>query len=250
MPNIHGSAFDELAAGYDERFTCTASARVLRNWTWEQMSRLFTPGDLILDIGCGTGEDARFLAERGMRVLATDVSPAMMERAQKKLANYADRVTLALCAAEQLNEKLPFLLPEQWQSQVSDHAGSPAPVLRGIVSDFGVLNCLPSLQPIRVLADRYLQPGGYLLLCLINRFYFREVARGVWRRFRAGGSLVPCGSRRIPIYYHSPSRLRWAGYELLKIHGLAVFLRSDVHTRWPFNRWGDHYLAVLAKRGF
>ena len=45
---------------------------------------LFQPGDQVLELGCGTGEDAIWLAKRGVRVLATDGSPAMLEATARK----------------------------------------------------------------------------------------------------------------------------------------------------------------------
>lgn len=39
-----------------------------------------SPGDKVVDLGCGTGHLSLPLAERGARVLAVDVSPAMVQR--------------------------------------------------------------------------------------------------------------------------------------------------------------------------
>ena len=97
--------------------------------------------------------------------------------------------------------------------------------------------------------DRNLRPGGHLFLCLINRFYLRELARGVFRRLRASGSPVKCGGQRIAVYYHPPRSFRRPDLRVKGIKALAVFGRDDLHSRWPFNRLGDHYLIVLQKSG-
>ena len=44
------------------------------------------PGARVLDIGCGPGQLAAELAQRGLRVTATDLDPAMVERAEIRLA--------------------------------------------------------------------------------------------------------------------------------------------------------------------
>jgi SAM-dependent methyltransferase len=42
-----------------------------------------TPGDRVLDVGCGPGRHARALAERGMQVLGVDVSERFVELANR-----------------------------------------------------------------------------------------------------------------------------------------------------------------------
>ena len=59
------------------------------------------PGDRVLDLACGDGVYARWLAERvgeGGRVLAVDLSPAFLELARREVCDgraMADRVTFA-----------------------------------------------------------------------------------------------------------------------------------------------------------
>ena len=47
---------------------------MLRGRVWQTLERTFTPGQHILELACGTGEDALWLAQRGIQVTATDGS--------------------------------------------------------------------------------------------------------------------------------------------------------------------------------
>jgi len=53
------------------------------------------PGGRALDVGCGEGADALWLAQRGWQVLAIDVSQVALERAATHVASagFSDRVT-------------------------------------------------------------------------------------------------------------------------------------------------------------
>ena len=78
--------FDVAAASYDADFTETQLARWLRETVQAHLATAFGPGDHVLELGCGTGEDAIWLAQRGVRVTATDVSQSMLNVAQRKAA--------------------------------------------------------------------------------------------------------------------------------------------------------------------
>jgi SAM-dependent methyltransferase len=54
------------------------------------------PPGRALDVGCGEGGDAHWLAERGWRVTGVDISPTALERAAAAAADVADRVTWTL----------------------------------------------------------------------------------------------------------------------------------------------------------
>ncbi len=55
-----------------------------------------TAGALILDVGCGPGHVARYLASRGARVEGIDLSPAMIDEAR---ASHPEAVIAALVEA-------------------------------------------------------------------------------------------------------------------------------------------------------
>src|ERR1700683_3015332 len=78
-------AFDARAEAYDGQFTRTRIGTAMRAAVWARCAARFRPGFRILEMNCGTGEDARWLASQGMKVLATDISPRMIEVARRKL---------------------------------------------------------------------------------------------------------------------------------------------------------------------
>ena len=55
-------AFDSLAAKYDDLFTRSMIGRAQRGAVWDALIDTFEPGSHILELNCGTGEDALFLA--------------------------------------------------------------------------------------------------------------------------------------------------------------------------------------------
>jgi cyclopropane fatty-acyl-phospholipid synthase-like methyltransferase len=67
----------------------------------------------VLDAGCGTGDNALFLAERGHRVTGIDFLPVPIERAKKKAAERGIAVTFLVLDALHLDS-----LPEQFDSVI------------------------------------------------------------------------------------------------------------------------------------
>jgi ubiquinone/menaquinone biosynthesis C-methylase UbiE len=76
---VDPAAFDVFAPTYDVDFTQTRLGKMLRGRVWQVLERYFSPGDHVLELACGTGEDACWLAEWGIRVTATDGSAEMVE---------------------------------------------------------------------------------------------------------------------------------------------------------------------------
>jgi SAM-dependent methyltransferase len=62
------------------------------------------PGERILDIACGNGIFACYLAERGIDVVGFDYSPAMIAHAEKRCAPFAERITLKVADATDHDE--------------------------------------------------------------------------------------------------------------------------------------------------
>jgi len=61
------------------------------------------PGDRVLDIGCGTGEHALYLAERGSAVTGVDGAPTAIKKAQGKAKQRGLEVSFEVADALKLS---------------------------------------------------------------------------------------------------------------------------------------------------
>src|SRR5687768_8200185 len=101
-----GKAFNRAAVNYDETFTNTSIGRLQRNRVWNYLHRHISSIDYprVLELNCGTGEDAKWLASKGFRVTATDLSEQMIEEAQKKNPS---GVIFEVCSFSQIPDRFP-----------------------------------------------------------------------------------------------------------------------------------------------
>lgn len=192
-------AFDHIAADYDSTFTFSAIGRSQRDVVWTHLQSVFSPGSHILELNCGTGEDALFMKRAGVRVTACDASPHMIERARMRMA--------IQCPGP--NSEFVPLSTEELDKLPNTH------LFDGLLSNFGGLNCVRDLDFVaRQLACR-LKQGAPLLLCFLSRFCLWEIAyyllRGNSRKaFRrcSGRSVAHVGAVSFPVYYPTLSELR------------------------------------------
>lgn len=80
------AAFDHIAHDYDLAFTHTLTGQAQRELVWQYLAKTLDNGPpmRILELNCGTGEDALWMAQKGHKVWATDISEEMIGIAQKK----------------------------------------------------------------------------------------------------------------------------------------------------------------------
>lgn len=171
--------FDTIAADYDRSFTSSLIGRRMRAAVWRRLDGTFRPGDRVLELNCGTGEDAVHLAQRGVRVLATDASAGMvaMTRAKIELAGLTGPVETQRVPIEDLGR---------------DRVG----IFDGVLSNFGGLNCVGDLSGVARTLAAVLRPGAPTLLCMMGPavpwewawFIARGQPREAFRRLRRGGT--------------------------------------------------------------
>jgi ubiquinone/menaquinone biosynthesis C-methylase UbiE len=193
--SLAAPAFDGLAPAYDAVFTSSALGRSLRALTWERLDAALGACRRVVEIGCGTGEDALHLAQRGVEVLATDPSPAMLRVAAEKAAKAGCErriefrcVPLQRLAAELKGERFD-----------------------GVWSNFGAINCVPQLEHVVADLAALLTPGAPLAWVVLGKhvpwewgwFLARGNPRKAFRRQQSGGAVW----RGIRVAYPTPAEL-------------------------------------------
>ena len=179
---LRAAPFDAIAEGYDETFTTSKVGQAQRTSVWKELRKVFNTGDRVLEIGSGTGVDACFLANRGVKVVACDSSSAMIGVATRRAAEEG-----------MLNLVEHRLLPAE---SISTFPSSDP--FDGAFSNFGVLNCVEDLRQFARDLAILLKPGATALLCLMGPCCLWEVAwylvhgntGKAFRRFNRGGVLA------------------------------------------------------------
>jgi len=227
-------AFDQVAANYDQYFTESVIGRHQRRALWRQLDQLFRPGVRVLDLGCGTGEDAIRLSEMGIEVHGIDISSEMIAVARLR----APEIEFDACSIENLHEL-------------------PADRYDGAFSSFGPINCVRDLAPVASELANRVKPGGYVALCTMSRFCLWETLfypltlqlHKAIRRFAAHWTEAKVGESEFEVYYPSVRSLRVVftpRFELVRAPGIGVFVPPSYlepfAQRFP---WLIRWLAKL-----
>jgi ubiquinone/menaquinone biosynthesis C-methylase UbiE len=256
-------AFDRIAEEYDRVFTNSAIGRVQRDAVWEIAERTFSPGSHILELNCGTGEDAFFFSRLGMKVYACDASENMIEIARRRQLREAPH------SAVEFN-----VLATESLSALDD-----LPMFDGVFSNFGGLNCVTNIAEVGRQLARRVRPGGKLLLCICSRFCLWEIAwflchsdvRRAFRRVR-GKATAMLNGVAVSIHYPTVREIcaalhPWFALHRVKSIGLVVppsYLEQWAHnhrellammssidrvaSEWRVLRvLGDHVLLIMER---
>ncbi len=191
--------FDSAAQNYDNTFTNTEIGKLQRARVWNYLNSILPNNSInILELNCGTGEDAIWFAEKGHKVLATDISEKMVEiaRLKSEQLNLSDKIFVEQLDINKIN-KANF--PNRFDL---------------IFSNFGGLNCL-SENELNVLSQRLknlLNSTGRFVavamseFCMIESIYFLSKFnfKKVFRRRKM--QCVNVNDSLIKTYYYNPKR--------------------------------------------
>ncbi|MBM3187156.1 MAG: methyltransferase domain-containing protein [Chloroflexi bacterium] len=263
------TGFGLAAKSYDAEAMSNPSMRHMREMSLAALLDSFGAGDSVLDIGCGTGEEALALAARGVHVLATDLAPEMVALTERKAreVGLADRVATRVLAASELGQLVETL-------------GNGA--LDGAYSSFGPLNGERDLRPVAEALASLIRPGGRVVVSVMNRYYALETVwfllhgqpRHALRRWSgySEASVSPQFATKVPTWYVTPGAFvrafrpwfrpeRCRALPLLlpppylaglweshpKLWQRLKPLERSLAGRWPFRALGDHFLMILRR---
>jgi SAM-dependent methyltransferase len=258
-----GRAFDAMADTYDDDFTQSLIGQTQRSAVMQDAFRIFRGRRRLLELNCGTGEDALRFAENGWKVLALDASERMIACARIRRENLGTRDN------------------PQFRQVATEDLREIAGEFDGVFSNFSGLNCVRDLAPVaRILAEQT-TPDSPLVLCLSTRICLWETAwyllhgkpAKAFRRW-SGRHQAMLQGMPVDVYYPRLNMLRTAflpHFRLRRVRAIGLFvppsyveawirkhpllLRAFVRLDMVFSRLpllrilGDHMLLHFEKTG-
>ena len=256
--------FDNAAPNYDATFTKTVIGRIQRDLVYDHLSLLLKENvpEKILEINCGTGEDAIWFAKQGCEVVATDISARMIEVAssKSKLGN------------------IRFLQADINKINVDfEHHSFDL-----IFSNFGGLNCLAPAEVSAFIknATVVLKPKERLALVIMPKntlweqlyFLLKLDFKNSFRR-KKEYAIANVDGEKVKTYYYNPKdivNLANVNFDLLRLKPIGFFIPPSYLNPFFKNKpqlvsllkslekrmtnvsmlakYADHYLIVLEKR--
>ena len=261
---LAASAFSAQANKFDQFYSGNKIIEYKRERVRSHLKKFIKPGDFILELNSGTGEDAIWLAKQNCKVHATDISMGMVEITQQKVKNggLENLVTYEICsftAPENLQQKGPFDL---------------------IFSNFAGLNCTGDLDKVLASFSTLLKPKGIVTLVILPQFclwefllIFKGRFKTAMRRFFSkNGRSARVEGHHFKCWYYNPSYVinhLKKGFNVLSIEGLCTLVPpsyienfAENHSRayqflkqkenkwkekWPWKYVGDYYIISLQK---
>jgi len=187
--------FDIAAQTYDHDFTHSNIGKLQRKKVWEYLDQVLQGKRnlRILELNCGTGEDAWLFSQRGHRVTATDISENMLAVAKQK-----DETKGNTYVQLDLNEINSFQVTEKFDL---------------VFSNFGGLNCIDG-EAVKNLAKRLnfllSEHGKFIAVvmpsfCFWETFYFmlKGKMKEAFRR-RKEYVMANVSGTKVKTWYYSP----------------------------------------------
>lgn len=233
------AAFSLIAERYDETFTRTTIGRAQRRVVWDALTQAFSPGDHVLELNCGTGEDALFLARRGISLTACDASPAMVAIAERRKSLEAAESNLEFRVLA--NEELHKLRGQC--------------IFDGAFSNFSGLNCVADIREVAANLGLLLRTGAPLLICLSTRVCVWEILwylahanlRSAFRR-TGGHTIAQVEGVSVPVWYPTIGGIRrtlapWFG--LRSVRAVGLFVPPSYVEAWAHRH--ERFISALVK---
>ncbi|GMR25590.1 MAG: hypothetical protein BMS9Abin39_0899 [Ignavibacteria bacterium] len=195
--------FDKIAPVYDELFTNTAIGKLQRNIVRKYLDETLPANQRIsiLELNCGTGEDAVYFAKKGFDILATDVSDDMLKLTKEKISKNGLELNCSIIKID-LTNLSDFNFEQKFDL---------------VFSNFGGLNCVDnkSLKSLSEALPSILNDRGRIIFiimpkfCLWESFYFLLILKfsNVFRRASIKPLNVQLNGGNVRTFYYSPKEI-------------------------------------------
>lgn len=194
---MSSAQFDAVAQLYDDTFTNSAVGKLQRLRVWNYLETTLPKSTLnILELNCGTGEDAVWFANRGCNVLASDISTEMILVTEEKI-NRLDLSQQIVTKQLDINEIEKIQTDNKFDL---------------IFSNFGGLNCLSKneLESLSAKIKKLLNNNGKFIavvmpdFCLIESLYFfiKLGFKNIFRRKKTQQVIID--DSIVQTYYYHP----------------------------------------------
>jgi len=264
---LQQTPFDIMAETYDEDFSNSQIGKLQREKVWSKLLVLLKSCQRplhILELNCGTGEDAVRLASMGHHVVATDASAEMIKKAKQKINGIVENnLQFMQCSFEEINT-------------VSFDRKFDL-----VFSNFGGLNCIDAkaLQQLAIDLSKITVINSQLFFVVMGKFCLWETAyylfNGKWKtafRRLSGKADFTVNANSIPVYYYTPSYFQklFQSYNQISNNAVGLFIPpsylesffsrhpkmlaklNDLENRfakWKWmSRFSDHYCITLKKK--
>jgi len=199
--------FDHIASSYESIFSRSASSKLQRRQVWSYIERVFPElyGLEMLELNCGSGEEALMFSDKGYNIIATDVSSEMEKVTQQKVEKYSWK-----------NQISPqYLDLDSFDESLFDKKYDL------IFSNFGGLNSISpdSLKQLFLKLPMMLKPGGRFVsivmpkFCLWESLYFsfKLEFKKAFRRCTSQEVITNIHGNISKLWYYNPSQIKqWA----------------------------------------
>jgi ubiquinone/menaquinone biosynthesis C-methylase UbiE len=249
---------NNIARGYDEAVNASIPVQFIRNYFRQRILSIIKPGQHLLEIGCGTGIDAIFLANNGIKVTATDISANMLKITNEKIQS--EKLT-AFIKTELLDaDNLKIL-----EGNVFD----------GIISNFNAVNYVRDLDKFSLNTFNLLKPGAKVFFVMLNKICLWEVFYNLlklkpvtaFERLKSREKYYktqmqlyfPGKIKKIFSQYYRVNKITGFGF-LCPPDGLSAFqkkhenffskiqgLENFLCSKFPFYNLCDHYLIEMTR---
>jgi ubiquinone/menaquinone biosynthesis C-methylase UbiE len=244
---IMGVPFDHIASSYDSSFTRTPIGQLQRRQVWSYLEKtmLELKGLDILELNCGTGEDAVLFSEKGFNIVATDVSEEMLKVTQEKVQQYSmqNKISSQYLDLDSFDDSL---FEKKFDL---------------VFSNFGGLNCInpESLQKLLSKLPSILSPEGRFVavimpkLCLWESLYFlfKLQFKNAFRRYTTGSVEAALQGAMVKTWYFRPTQVKaWASkFNVVHVKPIGISLPpSYLHNFFTRHKYFLSFLNSLEKK--